>query len=109
MEQGDAQQKCQDLGADLPLVKSAEENNFILSLAREKGEPWLGMHMKDDEKFYWVDGTPVADTFSAWNTGEPNMLDVEWCAYMYVTGDHKGKWNNNPCDKIRRAICQKHI
>ena len=32
------------------------------------------MHLKDGSKFYWEDDTPVADTFSAWNSGEPNYL-----------------------------------
>ena len=49
------------------------------------------MHMKDDSKFYWEDDTPVADTFSAWNSGEPNYLKTGKCAYMYVSGGEQGK------------------
>ena len=104
-----AQQKCRDLEACLPVIKSAEENAFILSLAKGKSRPWLGMQMKDDGKFYWGDDTPVADTFSAWNSGEPNHLNTEKCAHMYVSGVLHGKWNNIHCNAKKLVSCQKPI
>ena len=108
MTQSDAQEKCEDLGGDLPIITSAAENSFIVSLATGNGDPWLGMQAQDDGEFYWENCTPVADTFSNWNTGEPNNPSDERCAYMYVNGGHYvGKWNNNPCDKSFSAICQK--
>lgn len=106
MSQGE--QECQKLGATLPVIKSAEENDFLLSLMKDNGNPWLGMEAPNgDNDFYWADGTSVAETFSAWNTGEPNYPGQENCAYMYVTGGQKGKWNNNPCGQSWFTVCQK--
>ena len=107
-EPSTARQQCQDLGADLPVIKSAEENDFILNLIKDKGQTWLGMH-GNNNVFYWVDGTAVADTFSAWNVGEPSNPGLEDCVYMYVDEERKGKWNNDRCYKERNVICQKHI
>ena len=105
-----AEQKCEALGGDLPIIKSTEQNNFILSLAEKmNASPWLGMQIKNNDQFYWEDCTQVAKTFCAWDTGEPNYLNNEKCAYMYVNAgsSQAGKWNNNPCNKLYRAICQK--
>ena len=36
-------QKCQQLGAALPLIKTAEENEFLSQLIADHGYTWLGM------------------------------------------------------------------
>ena len=98
---------CKQLGATLPIIKSAEENAFLLSLMERKGDPRLGMIApKGDNVFEWLDGTAVADTFSAWNTGEPNYVGLENCGHLYVSGSGKGKWNNDPCTYSRAIVCQ---
>ena len=107
MSQG--QEECQQLGANLPVIKSATENEFLLSFVEDKGESWLGMEAANgDNDFKWLDGASVAETFSAWAHGEPNYPGVdENCAYMYVTGGKEGEWNNNPCDQLHHIVCQK--
>ena len=99
---------CKQLGATLPFIKSAEENAFLLSLMERKGDPRLGMVAPSSEKvFEWLDGTSVADTFSAWSTGEPNNHGgIENCAQLYVSGSGKGKWNDEPCSNSRFIVCQ---
>ena len=106
MSQG--QEECQQLGANLPVIKSATENQFLLSFVEDRGESWLGMEaVNGDNDFKWLDGTSVAETFSAWAHGEPNYPGRENCAYMYVTGSKEGEWNNNPCDRLYHIVCQK--
>ena len=82
---------CNQLGATLPIIKSAEQNAFLLSLMEGKDDPRLGMIAPNgDNVFEWLDGTAVADTFSAWNTGEPNLAGSENCGHLYVSGSGKG-------------------
>ena len=98
---------CKQLGATLPIIKSAEQNAFLLSLMEGKGIPRLGMVAPSgDNVFQWLDGTVVADTFSAWITGEPNQPGVENCGVMYVSGSGKGKWNNDGCTASWHIVCQ---
>ena len=98
---------CKQLGATLPIIKSAEENDFLVSLTEGKGDPRLGMiGPNGDNVFEWLDGTAVADTFSAWNTGEPNLAGSENCGHLYVSGSAKGKWNDDPCFIPRAIVCQ---
>ena len=108
MTERKAREECQKLDADLPILKSEEENRDLANLMGQIGEPWLGMESTGNNDFKWIDGTPVSATFSAWNTGEPNNPAVENCAYMYVDQKKKGKWNNNPCmDAVHSVVCQK--
>ena len=98
---------CNQLGATLPIIKSAEQNAFLLSLMEGKDDPRLGMIApNNDNVFEWLDGTAVADTFSAWNTGEPNNPGSENCGHLYVSGSAKGKWNDDPCFIPRVIVCQ---
>ena len=95
---------CKKLGATLPIIKSAEENDFLLSLTKAKGDPRLGMIAPNgDNVFEWLDGTALADAFSPWYAGEPNNPGSENCALLYIRG---GKWNNDPCRFSRPIVCQ---
>ncbi|XP_022799053.1 perlucin-like protein [Stylophora pistillata] len=97
----DARRTCQNLGGDLAVIKSADENKFIFDLVKKQKTVttcgvWLGLNRKADNKFYWVDGTPEAGQYSAWASGEPNSVS-EKCGHMYGTGSRQGKWNDLPC------------
>jgi len=73
-----------------------------------RGDPRLGMIApNNDNVFEWLDGTAVAETFSAWDNGETNSPGSENCGQLYVSGDAKGKWNNEGCSKSRHIVCQK--
>ena len=106
---------CRAKGGTLPVIKSLEENNFLLKLTENytrdhnlELDPWLGMEAPGgDNHFFWDDKTPVTITF--WNNGEPNEPKTEKCAYMYLKNQQKqkkGMWNNNPCRYPRLIICQ---
>ena len=102
------EEECLKLSANLPVIKSAAENYFLLSLGSSAWSFWLGMEsVNRDNVFQWVDGTQVAGGFSAWAHGEPNLLGKENCGYIYTVGPRKGKWNNNPCEDIISLVCQK--
>jgi len=116
----DARRTCQNLGGDLAIVRSAEENNFIFGLVKKQKTirdlgVWLGFTRKSDKKFYWIDDTPLEGHYSPWASAEPNNLNNnEHCGNMFGTGSGQGKWNDLPCclkeDLINRApsiLCQK--
>ena len=101
----DARRTCQMLGGDLAIIKSAAENNFIFSLLKKQKTitdwgVWLGFVRKADNKFYWIDDTPLARGYTAWGSGEPNNAGGnEKCGNMFGSRHrHGGKWNNLSCD-----------
>ena len=111
----DARLKCQNMGGDLVIIRSAQENDFIFDLVKKLNKlygVWLGLQRKADSKFYWIDDTPVEGHYQNWAQGEPNdNLGVEDCAHMYGLGNSAGKWNDSPCDweVVPSVVCQKAI
>ena len=92
---------CQNLGGDLAIIRSQDENNFVRDLinqqtVQDRGA-WLGLYRKTDNMFYWIDDTPLAEQYSAWASGEPNSND-EKCGHIYKQSDKLGKWNDIGCN-----------
>ena len=62
---------------------------------------WIGLYRKADNRFYWIDGTPLAGHYSAWAKGEPNNYQktTENCVHTYTRPLARlGKWNDNICN-----------
>ena len=71
-----ARTACRNLGGDLAIIRSQDENNFTLDLVMKQKTvtfwgAWLGLHRNPSarDEFYWIDGTPLAGQFSAWTSG----------------------------------------
>ena len=124
LKQSDARMTCQNLGGDLAIVRSSDENDFIFDLVKKQKTVahlgvWLGSIRKADYKFYWIDDTPLEGQFSEWTSGEPNNhqgngLGDENCVNMFGTGVRQGKWNDLWCNlkewQLKNAptvLCQK--
>ena len=101
LKQSDARRTCQMLGADLAIIRSAAENNFIFDLVKKQKTTsmgaWLGFVRKADKKFHWIDDTPLARGYTAWGRGEPGSLS-EKCGNMFGAESRGGKWNDLSCD-----------
>lgn len=115
----DARRTCQNLGGDLAVIRTAEENNFIFNLVKNQNTitdwgVWLGFIRKSDKKFYGIDDTPLAGHYSPWASGQPNHPNSEYCSNMFGTGSEQGKWNDLWCSlteaQLKYApsiLCQK--
>ena len=114
---------CQDLGGDLAIIRSQDENKFIRELLNPQKmvqieSAWLGLKRKTSagNTFYWIDDTPLAGHFSAWASGEPNDSREE-CVQIYVASAYnRGKWNDKKCilpdleqEKAPVVLCQKRL
>lgn len=113
----DARKVCLNMGADLPIITTYEQNKFIwgLSLEQEAVTEYgvrIGLFRKADDKFYWVDGKPhFGGVLHLWNRNNPdNYRGVEDC--VHIT---HGGWNDFTCDANRDipkapvVVCQKKI
>ena len=74
---------------------------------------WLGLYRKADNMFYWIDATPLAGQYSAWDSGEPSHFH-EKCVHIYNVLNIPGKWNDLSCnlDEANKfvapvVLCQK--
>jgi len=110
------------VGGDLAIIRSQDENSFILKLLRkqkvvQREGAWLGLYRNtsDGDAFYWVDDTPLVGHYSAWANNEPSNLD-EKCVKMYAASYKPGEWNDMQCSwseahqsRAPVVVCQKRL
>ena len=91
-----AQQRCQDLGFDLPLVETDAEMMWLI----QTFAPWT----------YWLQMQAPwsALTYSNWSSTQPNNNDIRGVPENCVMVQKDGKWNDLACDQTRpEIICRK--
>ncbi|XP_068699022.1 uncharacterized protein [Montipora foliosa] len=107
----DARKTCQKILADIPIIKSEQENNFIARLMRQAGKKIVRLGMKrENGNLLWFDGISAEKTnskrYNAWGTGRPRNKN---CAHMIVSS---AKWFDEYCEypsfaRAPFAFCQK--
>ena len=108
-----AREICNDMSADLPIIKSQSENDFICSLMENQGIEyvWLGMK-RNQSGFFWFDGSPAEPSqgamYSTWMDNElgQGTWTSKKCAFLEFNSQ---KWKVHQC-KFREyvyVLCQK--
>ncbi|XP_059180155.1 C-type lectin domain family 4 member M-like [Centropristis striata] len=100
----DSRSDCQQRDADLLIINSNEEQEFI---RRFRMRTWIGLTDRDTEGVWkWVDGSPLTTRF--WFDGEPNSHQGknEDCALTNYYG-YKNSWNDFDCDSENFWMCEK--
>ncbi|CAI5655383.1 unnamed protein product [Oreochromis niloticus] len=96
-----ARRDCRGREADLLVINSPEEQNFLSTI---NTEVWIGLNDKEQEGTWkWVDGTPLNMTY--WASGQPDNGGEEDCAH--VRSDEKKFWNDLSCSSSCQWICEK--
>ncbi|XP_028713213.1 CD209 antigen-like protein A isoform X1 [Peromyscus leucopus] len=100
----DSATACQNVGAQLVVIKSDEEQKFLQQTSKKRGYTWMGLiDMHKESTWHWVDGSPLTLSFMKyWNEGEPNNVGDEDCAEFKGDG-----WNDSKCDNKKFWICKK--
>ena len=114
-----ARDRCEELGGHLPIIRSAEENQFIFDQIKNvqgisRWGVWIDADRQADGKFVWGDGTPLEGHYTNWANGEPNdHRGNEDCVHMYAKKSNlESFWNDMPCDFFMgdgAILCQKGI
>jgi len=96
---------CEDLGAELASVHSTEENTFLYYLCGSEDYCWLGFSDAVVEGVWnWSDGSNVE--YTNWDDGEPNDHGDE--DYASLSGPY-GRWNDRVDGRANTyAICEKN-
>ncbi|XP_031168898.1 natural killer cells antigen CD94-like isoform X2 [Sander lucioperca] len=99
---------CQNRGADLVIINSKDENDFVSELNKTETS-WIGLQSvstndwsKEEWKWKWVDESTLS--YRSWLTGVNVNPVKESTAYM----DRDGNWNYSN-NGLKRWICEKHI
>uniref|UniRef100_A0A3B3HYY4 C-type lectin domain-containing protein n=1 Tax=Oryzias latipes TaxID=8090 RepID=A0A3B3HYY4_ORYLA len=100
----EARESCRAIEADLVVINTKEENEFISKLNKQKF--WIGLSDRDLEGTWkWVDGSSL-DLF--WASGQPdNHKGGEDCGHMLAYFESPGLWNDVQCSFAMQWICEK--
>uniref|UniRef100_A0AAR2LN84 C-type lectin domain-containing protein n=1 Tax=Pygocentrus nattereri TaxID=42514 RepID=A0AAR2LN84_PYGNA len=107
----EGRQFCTERGADLLIINSREEQEFITK-AFGSSEAWIGLTDTEKEGVWkWVDNSGLTTAF--WWTGEPNDYDRnEDCAitgYKGAVSERVSTWADYPCDHPVVGLCEKSL
>ncbi|KAM9434923.1 CD209 antigen-like protein A [Clarias gariepinus] len=106
----DARKDCRSRGADLVVINSREEQEYI-SHCFKGTEAWIGLTDTSEEGTWkWVDGSALTTRY--WWDREPNDYDGdEDCAVtgsMFAEAEMR-TWADYPCGSSVLAICEMKI
>ncbi|KAF4071637.1 hypothetical protein AMELA_G00275570 [Ameiurus melas] len=104
----ESREDCREKGADLVILNSIDEQEFIINQLGKKKRAWIGLSDRDTEgEWKWVDGTELKNGTGYWNKGEPNDVgNNEDCAEIWTD---KKAWNDRPCSVKQWWICEINI
>uniref|UniRef100_G3SWJ3 C-type lectin domain-containing protein n=1 Tax=Loxodonta africana TaxID=9785 RepID=G3SWJ3_LOXAF len=99
----DAITACQEVGAQLVVIKTAEKQNFLqVQTSTSNLFTWIGLSdLKHEGIWHWVDGSSLLLSFMKyWNKGEPNSSGEE-------KAEFRGEgWKDSKCDNSKFWICK---
>uniref|UniRef100_A0A4W5LZQ6 C-type lectin domain-containing protein n=1 Tax=Hucho hucho TaxID=62062 RepID=A0A4W5LZQ6_9TELE len=99
----ESRQDCLERGADLVIINSEEEQDFLNNLNKDF---WIGLNDSVTEGTWkWVDGTPL-NTTSYWGSGQPNGGDENCVLFSHSSSDQE-TWHDYPCSDVKSWICEK--
>ena len=103
---------CENDGATLVKIDSADENNFInTTYLTGQVDYWIGLSDSYNEGTWkWIDGTELTG-YENWRSDQPNNAGNQDCAGIR-RGTHFNKyydaeWHDNSCQKTKGFICEK--
>uniref|UniRef100_A0A8C5D0L1 C-type lectin domain-containing protein n=1 Tax=Gadus morhua TaxID=8049 RepID=A0A8C5D0L1_GADMO len=97
---------CVSHGADLVVVDSKEEMDFI---SRNSGAPWLGATDEASEGVWrWVDGTVLSVDNPSWGKGKPDGGKDKNCLRR-VWVHPNFKWTDESCEDDLYGLCEYNL
>ncbi|XP_076735437.1 low affinity immunoglobulin epsilon Fc receptor-like isoform X2 [Maylandia zebra] len=97
----ESRRACQDKGADLVMINSKEEQEFVNEL--NMVDSWIGLRANQTSggyKWEWVDGSALTQTFWAEGWSDP------YSGHYGVCCDGDGRWTKSYSD-LKTFICEK--
>ncbi|XP_074540209.1 C-type lectin domain family 6 member A-like isoform X2 [Halichoeres trimaculatus] len=106
-----SENECQKLYANLVVIESLEEQEFINNHTEKYNDEnhgyWIGLNKKDStEEWRWLDGSNLTLTF--WRKQE-TILSWYRCASTSPHGNPQTKWQKTGCDMKNRYICETRV
>ncbi|XP_021091754.1 CD209 antigen-like protein E [Mesocricetus auratus] len=95
---------CQEVGAQLIIIESYEEQDFLLKMYKIKGRLWIGLSdMKHEGSWQWVNGSSLSPSFKKyWTLWKNEGHSEKDCAELTDHG-----WSEDNCKTKKFWVCKK--
>ncbi|XP_062411033.1 CD209 antigen-like protein E isoform X2 [Sardina pilchardus] len=102
----DSRDQCLERGADLIVINSQEEQEFVRALSVHA---WIGLSCSEKDRVWkWVDGAPLTNGTGYWSRREPNNArGMENCVETWARDPSLQTWNDGRCEYELQWICEK--
>lgn len=75
---------CEDIGGNLVIIESQEEQLMLEGIMDGKNFYWLGASIDNDDDWLWINGESIG--YSNWHSTQPdNFTGNETCLMIYIT------------------------
>ncbi|XP_071485471.1 C-type mannose receptor 2-like [Diadema antillarum] len=101
----DAQDLCQEMGANLVTVTSEDEQTHLMNFLSEAipmESVWLGQKLRDALNYTWLNGAPL--NFTDWSTDGNAHNQGSECVRLRKL--NSWKWNDQTCVQLFPFICE---
>ncbi|KAK7944384.1 hypothetical protein WMY93_000112 [Mugilogobius chulae] len=98
----ESKEECEEHGATLVIISSPEEQRFVSTLSKKRGQNvWIGLTDRETEnQWEWVNGDRANTTY--WTSHQPdNWGGAEHCGEIRY---HDQSWNDNRCSVKKLSI-----
>ncbi|XP_030643566.1 C-type lectin domain family 4 member E-like [Chanos chanos] len=101
----ESRQYCRDRGADLVIINSREEQEFVYNL-RNDDSTWIGLTDEEREDVWkWVDGTALTSRY--WLNGQPDSQTGDQdCVAIQHKSNPLESWRDQECGIKLYWICE---
>ncbi|XP_028259724.1 CD209 antigen-like protein E [Parambassis ranga] len=103
----DSRQLCQQRGAELVIINSGKEMEFLKTLAEVF---WIGLHQSSvGGSWIWPDGSSPKTTY--WRPGQPYHYRTKRCAAFRAESWWRtsASWNSEDCYSYLNCVCEKDV
>ncbi|XP_042549904.1 CD209 antigen-like protein C [Dipodomys spectabilis] len=94
---------CQEVGAQLVIIKSDDEQGFLVEISKHKHPSWIGFSdVRQEGNWLWLDGSPLTQRLMKYWKPDNSDSKGEDCAEL------RGyEWKHNKCVQEKFWICKK--
>ncbi|KAM4022031.1 P-selectin-like isoform 2-T2 [Anomaloglossus baeobatrachus] len=99
---------CRVNFTDMVAIQNKEEISFLLlNLPNDSTHYWIGLRKKNKIWFWIGTNKTLTKNEENWAENEPNNIrNNQDCVEIYIRrSKESGKWNDERCDKKKRALC----
>ncbi|XP_051988676.1 C-type lectin domain family 4 member E-like [Xyrauchen texanus] len=103
-----SRERCQDLGGDLVIINSKEEQEFLArQILGTKTLYWIGLTDSHEEgTWLWVDNNRLKDDLKFWTKNSPDDYKASEDCVVLNGNINEAQWGDISCLRKESSICE---